>query len=295
MPVVRLFCDPDSGTVKKRYDLVVCAIFQDEEFFLKEWIEFHKLMGVQHFYLYDNLSSDSSLDILQPYIDSGEVDLFPWPVITKNQKEYLDLLQIPAYSHAVNLAKETARWAAFIDIDEFLFPVRHQNLIEFLADFQSYAAVAVNWQIYGTSGLDILPDDGLITENLIYKAPQDLPMNQIVKLIVQPCYVKSVKSPHSFIYHQGYFAVNSAHNPLPEGVEGQPVYVEDIRINHYWCGTYDLLINHKMPRRKRWGFEMDPMTLEGIIELYNQTKDDSILRFAGDFKQNMDLVGINKQ
>ena len=36
------------------YDLSVCAIFKDEASYLKEWIEYHKLVGVQHFYLYEN-------------------------------------------------------------------------------------------------------------------------------------------------------------------------------------------------------------------------------------------------
>lgn len=285
---LRLFGQIENASSQKKYDLVVCAIFQDEEFFLKEWIEFHKLMGVQHFYLYDNLSSDASIDILKPYIDSGVVDLFDWPVITNNQKEYLENLQIPAYLHALNIAKETAHWAAFIDIDEFLFPVRHQNLVEFLAEYHPYAAVAVNWQIFGTSWLEKLPNDGLITENLIYKAPEDLPMNQLVKLIVQPCYVKSIISPHIFIYHDNLFAVNSVGKPLLNGVEGQPVFIKDIRINHYWCGTYDWLITQKIPRRRRWGFEISPATLDGIITLFNQTKDESLLRFSTELKRKMD-------
>lgn len=39
-----------------QYELAICAIFQDEAAYLKEWIEFHKLVGVQHFYLYNHAS-----------------------------------------------------------------------------------------------------------------------------------------------------------------------------------------------------------------------------------------------
>lgn len=30
--------------------LAVCAIFRDEAPYLAEWIEFHRLVGVEHFY-----------------------------------------------------------------------------------------------------------------------------------------------------------------------------------------------------------------------------------------------------
>src|SRR4051794_11337491 len=53
-----------------QYDFTVCAIFQNEAKYLKEWIEYHRLVGAQHFYLYNNRSTDHYMDILQPYIDS---------------------------------------------------------------------------------------------------------------------------------------------------------------------------------------------------------------------------------
>ena len=39
--------------------LAICAIFRDEAPFLDEWIAFHRLMGVEHFFLYDNGSVDN--------------------------------------------------------------------------------------------------------------------------------------------------------------------------------------------------------------------------------------------
>ena len=66
---------------KKPYlqELALCAIFRDEARFLKEWIEFHKLVGVTTFYLYNNLSEDDYNAVLEPYIASGEVKLEQWP------------------------------------------------------------------------------------------------------------------------------------------------------------------------------------------------------------------------
>ena len=38
--------------------LAIAAIFRDEAPYLKEWIEFHRAVGVERFYLFDNLSTD---------------------------------------------------------------------------------------------------------------------------------------------------------------------------------------------------------------------------------------------
>ncbi len=148
-------CIAHTGSVEakteKKYDLVICAIFKDEELFLKEWIEYHKLVGVQHFYLYDNGSTDRSLEILKPYIKSKEVDLISWKRESRNQNEYNFKVQIPAYKHALEISKKKAKWAAFIDIDEFICPVKQKNLRDVLEDYTQYGGLAINWQIYGTS------------------------------------------------------------------------------------------------------------------------------------------------
>ena len=44
-----------------KYYFSICAIFKDESLSIKEWIEYHKLIGVEHFYLYNNNSTDSSI------------------------------------------------------------------------------------------------------------------------------------------------------------------------------------------------------------------------------------------
>ena len=40
---------------EKKYFLAICAIFKNEGKFLKEWLNYYLLAGVEHFYLYNNL------------------------------------------------------------------------------------------------------------------------------------------------------------------------------------------------------------------------------------------------
>lgn len=267
-----------------KYKLAICAVFQNESFFLKEWLEFHKLMGVEHFYLFNNLSTDNSLEILKPYVAAGEVDLFEWPVETLCQKDYLSQLQLPAYNYALELAKVEASWIAFIDLDEFLFPVVHSSLTCLLEEYASVAGLAVNWQLYGTSGIERLLPNQLITENLIWRAETSFASNQIIKMLVQPMYVKAINNPHYFEFYEGYAATDSAGRRLPNSVMGQPVNVERIRINHYWCGTKEWLYTQKVARRQKWGLSFSPSLLDAIDMTYNQVEDRSLLRFLPQLK-----------
>lgn len=242
---------------------------------------------MEHFYLYNNLSTDRYQEILKPYIEMGVVDLFEWPIETKNQREYLEQLQLPAYNHALAITKEVAEWAAFIDLDEFLLPMRHDNLIQMLSEYTSFGGIAINWQLFGTSGIDKLPQGGLIIEHLIYKAPEQAAMNEYVKLIVQPRHVAFIGNPHSFQFNEGYFAVNSNGVPLPPKHMMQPVIIDTVCINHYWCGTLEWLLQNKLPRRKKWGWVVTPEYLDYMCTFYNEVQDEKITVYVNPLKTAM--------
>ena len=117
---------PSSARKQSATYLGVCAIYRDEAPYLREWIEFHRLVGVERFFLYDNGSIDDHLEALAPYIAEGTVVLHDWPGPRR---------QLPAYEHCLNAHRDEARWIAFIDLDEFLFAPAGQPLPEVLVDF----------------------------------------------------------------------------------------------------------------------------------------------------------------
>lgn len=268
----------------KRYQLVVCALFQNESLFLKEWIEYHRLIGVDHFYLYNNLSDDHYKEVLQPYVELGVVDLFECPIKTTSQADYLEQLQLPSYNHGLQLAKENAKWAAFIDLDEFIVPVRHDNLLDMLNEYESCAGLAINWQIFGTSSVKRINNDELVIENLVWKAPIDNGLNAIVKFIVRPECVKSIPNPHAFEFIEGCHAENSQRVPLKAQRMGQPVVIDTVYINHYWFGTEEWFYSQKIPRRQKWGLHVSKAHLDEIIALHNQIEDRTIQRFVPELK-----------
>jgi hypothetical protein len=264
----------------EKYALVICAVFKNESFFLKQWIDFHMRMGVEQFYLYNNGSTDAYLEILHPYIEQKIVQLTDWPVETRNQLEYLTLLQLPAYNHALSIVKDTAHWAAFIDLDEFLCPITHENMVALLQDFKPYAGLAINWQTFGTSGIDRLDADARIIENFLWKAPCWWEINKYIKMVVQPQYVDCfATNPHYCLFKEGYYAVDSDKIPIADLREVKTIKIDTVRIHHYWFGDRFWFLTEKLERRKKWGKFINPLYIDAFIDSFNQEKDASMLRF----------------
>lgn len=143
---------------RKKYRVSICAIFKDEAEYLKEWIEFHYLAGVEHFYLYNNFSRDDYKEVLSPYIERGWVTLIEWPVPQG---------QIEAYKHCFERFGAESLWIGMIDLDEFVVPISCDSVYDFLRWYdRKYGSVLVYWKNFGTGG-KLLRDikNGLVTED----------------------------------------------------------------------------------------------------------------------------------
>lgn len=232
------------------YELSIAAIFNNEGRFLKEWIEFHKTVGVEHFYLYNNRSNDNFADVLKPYVEEGTVELIEWPHKSRNTREWNDV-QCNAFMDAVKRAKGVSRWLALIDIDEFIFTTDKTLLPDFLSSYRKYGGLAVNWQCYGTSDIARLPDDRFLIEMLVMKAPVHIADNCHVKSIVQPKKVSNCRNPHFCTYRKDYYAVSPSKVLIPD-FHNDAVDISRIRINHYWSRDEEFVTQIKIPRQLKW-------------------------------------------
>lgn len=268
---------PPSTSVSYKYKVAIASIFQNEAPYLREWIEFHKLVGVEHFYLYNNLSQDNYIEVLRPYIQKGEVDLVEWNYTAPNEKKW-SYIQKGAYLHALKSARYQTEWLAFLDTDEFLFPVEVDTLPVFLQDYHDAAGVVVNWQLYGTSNVSHIPPGSLLIEELLLKAPTLYPENLHVKSIVRPSKVDFPKV-HFCRFLPGFAQVNA--NKEPTKGSFSPISVDKIRINHYWTRDEHYFETVKVPRREKWGDELSYKRRD----LLNQEKDPAILKYADRLKK----------
>lgn len=139
---ISIFGSVDNRKLKYKYSL--CLIFKDEAPFLKEWIEYHLTIGINHFYLYNNNSNDNYNEILDPFIKQGFVTLIDWPYMQA---------QARCYKHCLDLFKNETNWIGYIDADEFICPKYAQSFDEWIKPFEKYPAIVIDWLQFGSSGL----------------------------------------------------------------------------------------------------------------------------------------------
>ena len=195
----------------------------------KRQIEFHKLVGVEKFFLYNNNSSDDYKSTLAPYLQDGSVVLTEWDFKQPCQRE--------AYNHCLAHHGHEVRWLAFLDMDEFMHAVSEQETLpQALRDYEQYPALAVHWLMFGP-GNHILKPQGLVTENFHNHQPNP---NKFVKVIVNPCCVEYVNGPHSAIYKNGALAVDENFKPVHRhSIMALPPSVNRFCINHYWTKSVE--------------------------------------------------------
>jgi hypothetical protein len=233
--------------------LAVCAIFRDEARFLAEWVCFHRVQGVERFYLYDNRSGDDWRSELEPEIEGGIVEIKHWPFVPG---------QPSAYEHCLRHRRDEARWIAFIDIDEFLFSPTGRPLPEVLRSFDTHPAVIVNRRNYGTSGFEH-PPEGLIVENYLWHGPEELHAG--VKSIVNPRSAIGFGGAHWFRLRGK--AVGEDRRPVPWGVFGT-LTTDLLRINHYYTKSEEDYWHKGEGHGKG-----DPIPVDAV-------KDETILQFV---------------
>jgi hypothetical protein len=185
---------PYSYTEEKKHNLSICATFKNEAPFLKEWIEYHLLVGVDHFYLYDTGSIDDYMRVLHPYIQLGIVTLIPWinwSEENEGEDGYLWSLgvQIPAYENAARfLAINQTKWLTFIDVHEFLVSPTEDKISKVLGYYDEYPGVTLKCDFFNAAkNKEILPRKKLVIQASELSNPYALhPHKAITKMIFKP-------------------------------------------------------------------------------------------------------------
>lgn len=229
LSVIKIF--PANRKRELKYEVSLCLIFKDEAHYLKEWIEYHKLIGVDHFYLYNNFSSDNYTEVLQPYLNNGEVTLIDWPY------EYA---QTGAYENAYNRFKSETKWLGYIDMDEFVNLQSDNSIKNLLHRFRKYPSVFFHWRMFGTSNLIDPPEDFRVLKN--YTSCWEDLCNSGKTFINTDFKMKKITSPHFMLSDfYGLSLYPCAMNGIPT-VLFKTWYTKKISrtayLNHYWSKSY---------------------------------------------------------
>ena len=149
-----LYPDPSSDVVPSglvsRYHLGACVWMKgfyynrrgeavnDTLVRLPEWIAFHTMMGVKHFYIYDNghEADESLLNVLRPFIVQGRVTHIRWPVQICDTA--FRSSQHAAINSCMRRFSSNCKWMAHLDVDDYLIPMgKHPDLSSLLHHFET--------------------------------------------------------------------------------------------------------------------------------------------------------------
>jgi Glycosyltransferase family 92 len=252
--------------VTARPYLAACMTYANHGRYLREWVEFHRLVGFERFFLYDNGSTDESNEVLAPYVEAGFVEIHDWPGEGRQHQALTDCLA----RH-----RDDARWIAFFDVDEFLFNPRGHPVPELLTNYEEHPGLGVNLLLFGTSGHRMRPS-GLVIESYLYRSGN--PANRWVKSIVDPRRATRALGAHHFEYVSGH-AVDVTGEPL-EGWMSASVRLSRLRINHYYTKSQeDLVEKWELPRADT-GEYRDPLDLDYFERIEQRfVRDETILRY----------------
>lgn len=244
-----------------KYNLAFATIIKNEAPYIDEWISFHKTVGVQKFYIYDNESNDNIQEILKPYIDEGLVEYTYFPG---------KAVQVLAYKDAVKKHKDETKYLGFIDIDEFVLPVNNPNIVNYLDEILSLdsnaAGVAINWKIYGSSGF-MEKQDGLIIDTYRYRASDDFSENAYIKTICNPRLVENIENVYSPKYIDNKYNIDENGNKVI-GSKNINRPSSKLRINHYFTKSMSEYLE-KMNKGKA-----DSLDKRSLEDFHSNNKND---------------------
>lgn len=221
--------------------LSVCAIVRDEAPYLAEWLAFHRLVGVERFYLYDDGSLDGTpeialeracRDVVLTLWGPGRSDYY-CPV----ECRYGKTDQVTAYNHFLRHFGGETEWCAFMDVDEYLHHSTVYDLRVALEGQESHLALWVPWLVFGSNGHQTRPT-GTTIESYPRRGPPGEPSmdywGKHGKIVAQPERVRyfGLYSGHNASFRGGCpvdergRAVTGFINPFPSA--------ETWRVNHYY-------------------------------------------------------------
>jgi Glycosyltransferase family 92 len=266
---------------KYKFQISAACIINNEARFLKEWLDFHMLVGIEHFFLFNNRSTDNYLDVLAPYIKKGTVDIINWDTGETSGDAWIHL-ETEALSSALRLARGRSKWLALIDTDEYLFPMKGESLNETLAEFEPYGSVSVRYTVFGTNSVQLIPADKLLIESLTKSCVDTSQHNKLFKSIVRPEFVDSCINSHYCELMPGFINVTEDFKPLnPETIA--TVQNKKLSLNHYWSRDLDYFQTYKLPRLIKWDISAE-QCMRNLDELSVVERTD-ILRFVPKLKQ----------
>ena len=172
--------------------VLLAGIAKLENDYIREWCEYHLKLGFDKIILGDNNDSngESLVDPIKDFVYHNFVDVLD----CRNP----EITQVLLYQYIYDNFAKDYDWIMFLDIDEFLFLEKDNNVHDYLnrQEFNNFNSIKIHWKIMGDSNqlintglpvLERLTEEGKNPPMVWKKDPnRKITMNCFVKSFVRP-------------------------------------------------------------------------------------------------------------
>ena len=284
----KMIKEMDCGNPERRpIKLAAVIIAKNESEYIAEWLAYHKAVGMEKVFLYDNDSDDNMHDILQPFIDDGFV---VYHVIHGNKMQGI------AYTDALHRYGKLCKYMAFIDGDELIATITPGESVlsildRFFAQNPQAGGLAINWAMFGSSHYKDKPN-GLMIESFIWRAEIGKPGTQMIKTILRPECALMYHHPHYPIYRLKYSAYNYFGEIVPLN-ESKITQYKGLQINHYFTKSKNQWIKRRKMGQCMTGIDKPRPMDDFYRHDNNDILDESAKRYAEKVKNIMEQYKKN--
>jgi hypothetical protein len=197
--------------------IALVCIAKNEDDYIQEWVNYNKKLGFDDIFIYQN---DWICQIDEPNLIKIEFNGL-------NQ-------QTNAYNNFIQNYHNNYDWVAFFDVDEFLVLKKHNNIKEFIMDYDEYSSIGINWVLFGDNDLNSVDNNYEVLSRFTKRQSS---INPHIKSII-----KLLPNIKMFVHNSDVLWVDTNKNTHtgPFNYGGN----DDIAIiNHYFCKTKEEFTN----------------------------------------------------
>lgn len=154
-------------------NVALACIAKNEDYYINEWLEYNLYLGFDKVFVYNN---DWDFHIDSPFVETI-------PIKGRGKQEHV-------YNVFLNKYQNEYDWVAFFDVDEFLVLKKHDNIKDFLNDYDEFGCVGINWYLFGDNNQPKPTNEYSVLKRFTRRG---LTMDKHIKCIVKPSIVKRYK------------------------------------------------------------------------------------------------------
>jgi len=157
--------------------ITLVGMFRNESKYIKEWLSYYYLLGIEDFIIFLHKNTDNSIAIINSLKFKDQIKIIQ--IDEENTSGVY--FQNHVYDQAIKIAK--TKYIIYLDIDEFLYLPAFNNINDYLSNISAdIGGVAIYQNIFGSCGHTKSPE-GLVIDNYTYRNNDNLFLDKKTSLL----------------------------------------------------------------------------------------------------------------